>query len=328
VVRVKKSGTFNLFPTEKPCNGIQVLAVPMAHVRPFTNSGGGGGGARDTQLAYYTVELRSPIGFDTGMKPSVLINVAPDFKFNNQASRGQARGEHTWILDLNAASTATDGTGNGLPVGQTFTDPSGGITITTMSLDQNGASIKVEITGTSTVPGGTGDTVCVDNTPIAEPGPATCGDEGGSPPPPIDASTRDAGRDSGGSATGGAGGAGAGGRGAGGSSAGGGPGAGGAGPGTGGATTTTTGTAGSATTTTGSAGTGVTAGTTSTTSGTAGSSTGSTSSGTAGKGDGDLSSGCACRVGDTPRDAGHARGFALLGIALAGFARRRRSARR
>jgi MYXO-CTERM domain-containing protein len=321
VVRVRKSGTFNLFPTEKPCNGIQVLAVPMPHVRGYLNSGGGGGGERNTQLAYYTVELRSPIGFDTGMKPSVLINASPDFHFNNQASRGNARGEHTWILDMNAASTATDGTGNGLQVGQTFTDPAGGVSITTMSLNADGASIKVEITGGSTVDGGTGDTVCIDNTPISEPGPGTCGDDGGSPPPPppMDASVRDSGRPAG---TGGAGGAGGAGAGTGGSGVGGSGGvATGGGPGTGGGTTT--GTAGS---TTGTAGTAGTTGTTAGTTGSGGTSPASTTGGP--PGDSGLSGGCSCRIeGAREPSTAHARGLALLGVALAGLVRRRKNRR-
>jgi len=116
VVRVRKSGTFNLFPTEKACNGIQVLQVPMAHVRPFTNSGGGGGGTRNTQLAFYTVELRSPIGFDTGMKPSVLIYAATQFSFNTASSRANMRGEHTWLLDMSpgGSNTVRDGSAHAL----------------------------------------------------------------------------------------------------------------------------------------------------------------------------------------------------------------------
>jgi len=234
---------------------------------------------------------------------------------------------------MNPASTTTDGTGDGIPVGQTFTDPAGGVSITTVSLSADGATIKVDITGTSTVDGGTGDPVCIDNTPLSEPGPATCGDDGGSPPPPppMDASVRDSGRPAG---TGGAGGAGGTGAGTGGSGVGGsGPGTGGGGPGTGGAATTgattgTTGTAGSTTTssTTGAAGSsGATAGTTST----SGSTTGGASGGNGKPADSGLDGGCSCRVDGAPEPNGsHARGIALLGLALAGLARRRRSGRR
>jgi MYXO-CTERM domain-containing protein len=316
VVRVRKSGTFNLFPTEKPCNGIQVLAVPMAHVRPFTNSGGGGGGARNTQLAYYTVEFRSPIGFDMGMKPSVLINASPDFKFNNQPSRGNARGEHTWILDMNSASTSTDGTGNALLPGQTFTDPAGGISITTVSVTPDGAVIKVDISGSSTVDGGVGDTVCIDNTPISAPGPATCGDDGGSPN--WDASIPDTGSPG----TGGRGGAGGGGGRGGAAGAGGGPATGG-GAGAGGGTTTgaggsTTGSTSSSTTGPGSTTSGATTG---------GTTSGSTTGGAGSKGDGGLDGGCACRVQGHESNSGGRGAIVMLGLGLVGLARRRRKDR-
>ncbi|HEX9297887.1 MAG TPA: hypothetical protein VF881_18730 [Polyangiaceae bacterium] len=297
VVRVRKSGTFNLFPIEKACNGIQVLAVPMPHVRPYTNSGGGGGGERNTQLAYYTVELRSPIGFDTGLKPSVLINAAPDFRYNNTSSRNNNRGEHTWLLDMApSVTTGRDGTAHALAVGQTFTDPAGGVAITTLSVNQDGASIKVDITGTSTVDGGTGDTVCVDNTPITAPGPTTCGDDGGGvpPPPPLDASSsRDARADS--TGTGGTGGT--------------------TNAGTGG-TDIGSGTAGSSN---GQAGT--------TTSGTGG------SRATAGSSNAnpseELQGGCACRVLPAAgASGGGSRQYALFTLGLAVLlARRRRTAR-
>ena len=173
-VNVRKSGTFNLMPLEKPCNGIQTLQVPMPRVRGFFRTGGGGSDGV-TQLAYYTVELRAPIGlYDNTMKPTVIINAAPKWTIMTTTGGRGGRGEHTWLLDMAASvtGTGTDGTQHALACGQTFTDPGGGVAITTMSVGPEGAVIKVDITGQTTVPDAGTETVCLDGTPISEPGPA------------------------------------------------------------------------------------------------------------------------------------------------------------
>ncbi|HMI88954.1 MAG TPA: hypothetical protein VK550_32975, partial [Polyangiaceae bacterium] len=320
-VNVRKSGTFNLMPIEKPCNGIQTLQVPMPRVRGFFRTGGGGSDGV-TQLAYYTVELRSPIGFDTGLKPTVIINASPKWSVIAAAGGRGSRGEHTWLLDMAPTVTAgTDGTAHALAAGQTFTDPGGGVAITTMSVGPEGAVIKVDITGATTVPDAGTETVCLDGTPIAAPGPETCGDDGGGPPPPIDVVTPpppvpDAGSDArtadvradvpgtgGMSGTGGTGGAtgGAGGAGTGGGGA--------SGAGAGGAATGGTGT--------GTGGTGTGAGGNAT--GTGGDTTGAGTRGSTPE----TPSGCGCRISAATDEGSHPGRYALFGLALAGLARRR-----
>ena len=318
-VNVRKSGTFHLMPLEKPCNGIQTLQVPMPHVRGFFRTGGGGSDGV-TQLAYYTVELRSPIGFDTGLKPTVIINASPKWSVINTTGSGRgSRGEHTWLLDMApSVTTGNDGTAHALALGQTFTDPGGGVAITTMSLGPDGADIKIEITGQTTVPDAGTETVCLDGTPIAAPGPENCGDDGGGAPPPIDVTTPppiDAGgttdaarppdvRTDTTTGTGGTGGSGGSTGGTGGSTGGTG------GTGTGGTGGSTTGTGGS-TTGTGAGGNGT---------GTGGDTTGG--SGTRGTGTGPgNTSGCGCRISDNAN--AHTGRFALFGLALAGLIRRR-----
>src|SRR5262249_38214313 len=138
-VNVRKSGTFNLMPIEKPCNGIQALQVPMPKTRGFFRTGGGGSDGVTT-LAYYTVELASPIGFDgtanNALKPAVIINAAPKYSVYSSAGGGRnSRGEHTWLLDMAPTVTSgRDGTAHALAAGQTFTDPGGGVSITTQSV--------------------------------------------------------------------------------------------------------------------------------------------------------------------------------------------------
>jgi MYXO-CTERM domain-containing protein len=205
VAQVSGSGTFTLHPIESPCNGVQVIQVPMARPRAY-DSEGGGSGDRTTNLAYYNVELRAPIGaFDGGqspMVPSVLINAAPDWRIFGQGGggRGMSRGEHIWLLDM--APTVTDGGGRGggsrngaahaLAVGQTFTDPAGGVTITTEAVSATSATIRVNISGAAGAGGTAGGAgaggagggpmmapgtiaTCLDDTPLVAPGPVDCG---------------------------------------------------------------------------------------------------------------------------------------------------------
>lgn len=319
-VNVRKSGTFNLMPIEKPCNGIQALQVPMPRTRGFFRTGGGGSDGV-TQLSYYTVELRAPIGFDSSMKATVIINAAPKWSVISTTGGRGSRGEHTWLLDMAASvTTGQDGTAHALAAGQTFTDPAGGVSITTLSVGNEGAVIKVDITGTTSVADAGTETVCLDGTPIEAPGPATCGDDGGGPPPPIDVVTPppmpDASTDVRVDSTGGTGGT------AGATGAGGTAGKGGATGGSAGSTTTTTTTTGTGGATAGSGGSGTGTGAGGNGAGMGGSSDTGGSAGTRPEPP-DNGGGCGCRVASDDEGAARAGGMALIGFALAGVMRRR-----
>jgi MYXO-CTERM domain-containing protein len=174
-VKVTSSGTFTLHPIESACDATQVLQVPMPKVRTLASEGGGSGD-RDTELAYYLVELRAPLGFDSSMVPSVLINVAPEYRIFNPAMGRNNRGEHTWLLDMapsvEGSGRNSNGTPHALAVGQTYTDPAGGVSITTEAVSETSATIRVDIEG------GTGAPTCLGGTTITAPGPATCGAAG------------------------------------------------------------------------------------------------------------------------------------------------------
>jgi MYXO-CTERM domain-containing protein len=326
VAQVRTSGTFTLFPIEEACNGIQAIQVPMPKVRPFASSGGGSGD-RTTQLGFYNVELRAPIGvFDgtpptgrgTPMVPSVLINVAPDWRIFQTGGRNN-RGEHIWLLDMTPGGGTTRG-GNGsqhaLAQGQTFTDPAGGVSITTEAVSATSATIRVDIApaGAAGAGGGGGMTggggapttgapaTCLDDTPLMAPGPNSCGNGG-----PV--------------VTGGSGGmAGGGGLAGGGGITGGGAGGvtgGGAGGLTGGsAGANATGGAGGVPPMGGASGAGPAAG--------AGPTAGSSNKVVPEQNGDELDGGCGCRVaGERPTN--HSAGaLALLGLTLAGALRRRR----
>jgi MYXO-CTERM domain-containing protein len=154
------SGTFTLLPLELPCDGVQALSIKMPRSRPFAHSGGGGAAATDLLDRYY-VELRSPLGIDKGLMPTVQIRVGGDVTERNRRSL------HTWFLDMDPTTTAQDG----LAVGATFTDPSGSPRITLVAMDASRATVKVEFDGA-----GLGAPVCLDGTPFegGGPGPESC----------------------------------------------------------------------------------------------------------------------------------------------------------
>ena len=154
MVEVTSSGTFTVNPLELPCDGVQVLQIPMPKMRPFTRSGGGGPSGITT-LTHYYVEFRSSHGFDRMIAPTVQVRVSGDVRMRTQ------RGFHTWVLDMNPATTTVDG----LAAGGSFTDPAGSIKITVESMDAQKATIKVDIMG------GSGGPMCADGTSFTGPGP-------------------------------------------------------------------------------------------------------------------------------------------------------------
>jgi len=172
-VTVTSSGTFTLLPLENRCDGAQFLKVKAAKARQFVRPEAGGGTSTTETLAYYYVELRTPVDFDAllggnrkELAPQILIHAADDVRTRAQ------KGLHTFLLDMTpttAGSRAFDDAA--LPLGATFTDPAGGVRITATAIGMNQATITVEIEG------GTGGPTCLDGTafPSPGPGPDSCG---------------------------------------------------------------------------------------------------------------------------------------------------------
>jgi MYXO-CTERM domain-containing protein len=165
-VKVTSTGTFNLVPFEQQCNGVQFLQIQAPKARTFMRPAGGGGNATTENLAYYYVELRTPNDFDgtlgnrTALAPTVLIHVADNLRTRTQA------GDHTFLLDMTPTTTGrTAFSDAGLGVGQTFTDPAGGVSIMVQSLSATGATIVVTSSVNSAAP------TCMDGTTFAPPGP-------------------------------------------------------------------------------------------------------------------------------------------------------------
>lgn len=231
VVQATGSGTFTLVPEELPCDGVQLLQIPAPRTRPAPAKGDRQGSG--PMLSNYYLEMRGPYGFDGTLKPQVVISIGAGLPSTTTAA------PYNYVLDMTPEARA-DLTNAGLmTVGQSYSDPLGGLTIKLDAIDATSATVTI----TSSAAGASGAT-CVDATPFTAPGPgaSSCGPltagpttDGGAP---VDGG---ASTDAGASGTGGAGlggRTGTGGRGGGmgtGSASGGTSGSGGAGPGTGGA---------------------------------------------------------------------------------------------
>jgi hypothetical protein len=164
-VKVTASGTFNLLPTEVPCDGVQALQIPMPKQRMFTRpAAGGGNGGTDTITSYF-LEYRTSAGYDTGFAPTVLLHVGGNYRTQTQS------GMHTWLLDMHPGGTAGFNDA-GFKAGETFTDPAGGVSFTVTAMDADKATVTVDITG------GAGDPTCLDGTTLPGSGPPTCGGGG------------------------------------------------------------------------------------------------------------------------------------------------------
>jgi MYXO-CTERM domain-containing protein len=162
MVRVRSSGTYTLVPLELGCDGAQVLQIPAPKTRTFMRSGGGGSATND-MLTHYYLELRTKTGIDASLTttnpvaaPAVHVRISGDI-------RGRAdRGLHTWILDMDPATSNFDGLG----VGKTFEDPAGGVSFTITELDATHATVNVTMTANG------GGPVCMDGTTaFTPPGP-------------------------------------------------------------------------------------------------------------------------------------------------------------
>src|SRR5439155_10131781 len=118
----------------------------------------------------YYIELRTPVDFDgtlaaksIALSAQVLIHVGAAPRTRTQT------GIHTYLLDMNPSTTGSSGLNDaGLAVGQTFSDPGGGLTITNVAMSNAQATIQVTYTT------GSGDPTCLDNSVFTPPGPVDC----------------------------------------------------------------------------------------------------------------------------------------------------------
>jgi hypothetical protein len=181
-VKVSDSGTFNVLPLEATCHGAQFLQIKSPKARTYNRPAGGGVAGGTETLSHYYVELRTPRDFDGSLargsrplEPMVLIHVAGDLRTRSQG------GLHTFLLDMTPSATGFGTFSDAaLAVGQTFTDPAGGLSITAQAVSAAGATIVVRYASGSGYP-----PVCLDGSRFTAPGPgieactADAGDTGG-----------------------------------------------------------------------------------------------------------------------------------------------------
>jgi MYXO-CTERM domain-containing protein len=118
VVTATADGTFNILPSEVPCNGTQALRVPTFDGR------------------YYYIEYRQRIGFDALQEDGfggVLVHVS-------QPSESEwDGGPYAYLIDL--------GVGGFLGEGESYADPGGTVTMTVDELHDTHAVVSVVMPG-------------------------------------------------------------------------------------------------------------------------------------------------------------------------------------
>ncbi len=176
VVKATTSGTYTLYPLETPCEGLQLLQVPLVEARTLQFPQSAGSTLQNGLISSYYVELRAPVGLDAGLQtPRVYIVAAGELR------DALERGNPNWLIDtVPETSTLNDAA---LAVGKTFTDPAaGGPKITVVSADATKAVIQVQLSTGGGVPTSPGQGVCGDDRPFLPPGPQTCTGPVNAPP--------------------------------------------------------------------------------------------------------------------------------------------------
>ena len=154
LVKVGTSTTITLLPQELPCDGAQLLQIPAPKTRPGPGIRGDGQG-NPPMLTHYYLEMRAPLGFDSGLGPMVLVSIGPDLPAANRNA------PYVYLLDTNPATTTLNDAG--LRAGASYNDPGGGLTITVNSIDNASANVTITTTGT-------GALTCGNNMAFTAPG--------------------------------------------------------------------------------------------------------------------------------------------------------------
>jgi hypothetical protein len=192
LVKVGASTTITMVPQELPCDGVQLVQIPAPKTRPGPGIRGDAQGT-PPMLTHYYLEMRAPLGFDSGLGPMILVSIGPQLPAANRNA------PYVYLLDTNPGTTTDNDAG--LRAGGTYSDPGGGLTITVNSIDNASASVTITTTGT-------GSLQCGDNTAFTAPGPdaTSCGPLFGGGVGGAGGTTGAGGRGGSGGSTGGAGG--------------------------------------------------------------------------------------------------------------------------
>jgi hypothetical protein len=126
VQTIQTTGTYQLHPYQPSGSDPKVLKV-LKSTDPTT-------GLR----TWYYLEKRNAIGFDGYLGTNANVMGGVIVRTGSESS-----GQQSYLLDMTPATTSWYDPA--LTVGQTFTDPAAGVTITVLSADSSGASVRVEM---------------------------------------------------------------------------------------------------------------------------------------------------------------------------------------
>jgi hypothetical protein len=122
---VTQPGTYTITPIETASAGVQALRLPKTY-----NSSG-------VVTKWYYLEFRQPFGFDNFTSTAPVVNGVTIRLANEYNSAAKS-----WLID--ATSSTNSFTDSALLPGFTFNDPDIGLTVTTLSVSAQGASVKVD----------------------------------------------------------------------------------------------------------------------------------------------------------------------------------------
>lgn len=119
------------------------------------------------EKTYYYVEYRQPVGADSFISTMVSTygsNVATGVLVRTGSDNN---GSSSYLLDMTPASTTFDWYDSALALGQSFSDPASGVTITPTWLNSSGAGVHVTVNGSSTT--ATTTATCTRANPVITP---------------------------------------------------------------------------------------------------------------------------------------------------------------
>jgi Metallo-peptidase family M12B Reprolysin-like len=135
VQTVLRSGTYLLAPVETASKAVQLLEVPRSAYTPS-----------------YWLDFRQPLAgwFDTFLPTDPVVNGVTIRYANSSIMAHPAK---SWLIDTTPGTTTFDDAPLG--VGQTYSEPAQGVSITTLAVSPLGALVKITIAngGDSTPPG-------------------------------------------------------------------------------------------------------------------------------------------------------------------------------
>ena len=154
ITTVSSSGTYTLSTYETTATGAKALKILKST------------DATTGAKTYYYVEFRQPVGADAFI--STMVST-----YGSNVDRGvivrtgtENNGSSSYLLDMTPASTTFDWYDSALALGQSFSDPGSGVTITPTWVNSTGAGVNVTVNAQTTT---VATTTCTRANPVITP---------------------------------------------------------------------------------------------------------------------------------------------------------------